>query len=121
MWKFTKLKSIIFIIFSLNAFHYFIGAYVDFCKDPLSFCVVTIVQKIYVISGFIILPAKLLLYPIDLLAYYIIKNEPLSFLSSLLLYWLFIYALLEIYRKNKVVFFVILAFFASITLGIAFS
>jgi hypothetical protein len=121
MFRYTKLKFIILLIFSLNALHHFMGAYFDFCKDVSSYCVVTLVQKVYIIFAFLIFPIKLLLYPIDILSYSIVKIDFVSFLLSLIMYWMLISVLVVIFRKNRVLFFIFLSFLASITLGVAFS
>lgn len=121
MFKISKLKIILFLFSLLNAIHYLSSAYIDFCDNISSFCIVSAGQKLYIFFAFILFPLKLVLYPFDLLAYSIIRIDFLSFFISLALYWILISVLLEVYKKNRFVFFILLSFLASITLGIAVS
>lgn len=121
MWKFTKQKTIILIIFAMNAIHHFAGAYVESCSSIDAFCVVSISQKIYIFTSFLLLPVKIILYPIDIYVYDIVQIEIFALFFSLILYWILLNILMNIYKKNKFIFFVVLSIFASITLGIAFS
>lgn len=121
MFKISRLKIVLFLLSLLNAFHYLSGAYINFCGDISSFCVVSTSQKLYIFSAFILFPLKLVLYPFDLLVYSIIRIDLLSFFISLILYWILISSLIEVYKRNRVFFFMLLSFLASITLGIAVS
>lgn len=120
MLKKTKTKIILFSMLGINALHYYLGGFVNFCHDPESFCVVTFGQRVYMIAGILFMPIKLIMYPFDWFSYKIVSIDIISFFFSLLLYWIFITIMMVLWKKSKFLFFVVLSILASITIGINF-